>query len=168
MTTTNYCAIQGLASQEAALREALHAARRRTTAPERSNYIRNLSLDLFSRGADARARAFSMVLAIAHDAFRRGAPQADVREFGVVFLAIIDSWYTRDRRTLHTLAELHAEEERTEGEKESAEIFLAHNPTSPAAQRVFLEKSAAYEIANARLVDYVRQLMTPATQGHAA
>ena len=162
MKTINYCATMGLASQEVALREALQVSRRRTTAPERSNYVRNLTLDLFSRGKASRAKAIEMVLAVAYDAFKRGAPQADVREFGLVFLAIVDSWYARDHRTITTIAELHADEERAEGEKESAEVFLAHNPGSSSARRVFLEKSAAYDVANQRLVDYVRQLCVPA------
>lgn len=156
-TTISPCAPMGLRNQERVLRDALRRSRRHTTAPERNPRVKQKALDLFSRGDEARSRTIDTIIAIAYDAFQRGAPAADVKEFGVVFCAIVDSWYKGDGEEVCTLAELHAAEEAAQGDKERAEIALAHD-RSPANIAWFLDAAAVYDEANTRLVQHVRRL----------
>jgi len=150
-----------LVRDEAELREAV---RRQTRAlpkrcASRDRYAANLRRDLFAP-SKARRGMFRQLVALAQDAFARGAPEADVEEFGEDYLAMIRRWYrTRRGERLPTLAEAHHAEELAQGARESAETHMAYERT-PSAAREFLSAASRHSAADRELRQVAHAIAT--------
>ena len=141
-----------LVREEAELRESVRRQTRGIPKCSASHdaYVTNLRRDLFAP-SKARRGPFRQLVALAQDAFSRGAPEADIEEFGDTYLAMVRRWYRScGQRKLPTLADAHHAEELAQGAREAAETHLAHERT-PSAARAFLTSAAVHSSADRTL-----------------
>jgi len=144
-----------LARDERQVVDALRIARASTIRPARDSYVQQLATDMLTKG---RLTGVRQILAILRDAFDRGAPESELLAVPDELTAIIARWYEAERGMRpFDLSEAHKDEEIAEGAKDVAETILAYDPSPGAAQR-FLRATAAYDVADNRLVECARRI----------
>jgi hypothetical protein len=155
MNTPNPPKSLALARDERQIMDALRIARASTVRPARDSYVQQLATDMLTKG---RLTGVRQILAILRDAFDRGAPESELLAVPDELTAIIARWHEEKRGMLPIdLASAHLDEEVAEGAKDCAETILAHQPSPGAAQR-FLRATAAYDVADNKLVECARRI----------
>lgn len=148
-----------LVRDEAELRDSVRRQTRaipKTRAP-RDRYAKNLRRDLLAPSKSRRG-LFRQLVALAQDAYSRGAPETDVEDLGETYVAMVRRWYRQRRGAkLPTLAEAHHAEEAAQGPREAAETHLAYE-RSPSAARQFLHAAAVHRAADRELCEVAHSI----------
>lgn len=152
---------------EAILRDTLRQSRAAAPQAHTDARLQREEKDMLSREHD-RSQACARILRVQRYQFERGAAQSVLEQFWLTGLAITRAWFAErastapDPSTLSPsarrarLVELHAAEERAQGEREVAEVGL-HEGSDAAVAR-FIEAQTSYAIADQALADFVRAI----------